>query len=180
MREDLYNKIALQIFSYLTMQPEKTKCTVTGISKTLKVSKGSVSNALTKYSDLGMIFKTNVGKSVIHEVNMDNPINSQFRKFDNLLKLQPLINVIKNKANRIILFGSCASGTDKINSDIDLFVLVDNEFRAEIEKKIYSYEIDRKINPVIVDEFELIDLETEDKAFYKEISKGIEIWGGEI
>ncbi|MBN4074768.1 MAG: hypothetical protein COA82_10785 [Alkaliphilus sp.] len=180
MIEDLYNKVPLQVFSYLTMQPEKTECTVTGIAKRLNVSKGSVSNALKKYSALGLVRKTSVGKSVIHEASLDNPINSQFRKFDNLLRLQPLVNAIKNKTKRIILFGSCANGTDTINSDMDLFILIDSECKIEVEREINNYEIDRNISLLIVDELELVDMETEDNVFYKEICKGIEIWGGKI
>jgi len=111
---------------------------------------------------------------------LDNPINSQFRKFDNLLRLQPLVNAIKNKTKRIILFGSCANGTDTINSDMDLFILIDSECKIEVEREINNYEIDRNISLLIVDELELVDMETEDNVFYKEICKGIEIWGGKI
>ena len=101
-----------------------------------------------------------------------------FRLFENLLELTCLVNELKQYAREIILFGSCAKGEDDNNSDIDLFVVADNDNHQVIREAISGYEISRQINPVLVDTLELMDMEENDKVFLDEIYNGIRLWEG--
>jgi len=46
------------------------------------------------------------------------------------------------------------------------------------ETPIAGYEIDRSINPVLVDTLELVDMQENDKVFLDEVYKGIRLWEG--
>ena len=97
-----------------------------------------------------------------------------FRQFENQLVLQPLIQAIKEFCRQIILFGSCATGDDGINSDIDLFVLTDDP--AVVRDMIGAFPFDRELRPIIVDPLELTMMESNDKEFLAEIRKGVVMW----
>ena len=78
-----------------------------------------------------------------------HPLLKAFRVFENQLMLQTLVQSIRSECRQIILFGSCATGEDMIDSDIDLFVLTDEP--DTIREKMKQYECERELNPVVVD-----------------------------
>jgi len=62
------------------------------------------------------------------------------------------------------------------SSDIDLFVVADKDENDNVLNIISNYHSKREIKPIIVDTVELMELEKDDKVFYNEVMKGIEIW----
>jgi predicted nucleotidyltransferase len=111
---------------------------------------------------------------VFYSVNMSNPEIKEFKVYINVSELNPLIQKIKDYSDRIILYGSCAEGTDTEKSDIDLFILTED--KEKVMDEIKKFKIDRKIVPVIMDNMEFINIKQKDKAFYDQISKGKELW----
>ncbi|EMR75158.1 nucleotidyltransferase family protein [Thermoplasmatales archaeon SCGC AB-540-F20] len=75
---------------------------------------------------------------------------------------------------KFILFGSCATGEDTNESDIDLFILT-NE-KDIVIKYTNNRNFEREIQAVIVSAVEFMKLKEQDKAFYQEIKKGIILW----
>ena len=57
-----------------------------------------------------------------------------------------------------------------------IFILTDTDIKTTVEDKVFSYKSDREIRQVIVDTFELMEIEKNDKVFYDEVMKGIVIW----
>jgi predicted nucleotidyltransferase len=142
----------------------------------LGLSIGSVHSILKSFEAYGLIKSRKLGKNVIYEMDKHNPIFKTFRIFDNISNIVPLIVNLKSLAHKIILYGSCSRGEDNVNSDIDLFILTDIENKDKINTIINKMEINRQINHVTVDTFEVMELEKEDKQFYNEINKGIILW----
>jgi len=103
-----------------------------------------------------------------------HPTLAALRVFENQLILEPLVSELKEVARQIILFGSCATGEDLIDSDIDLFVLADEPDLIRV--KIKQNECERELNPVIVDPMEFAIMETQDTVFLSEIRRGIVLW----
>lgn len=85
-------------------------------------------------------------------------MSTNIREILNLYR-QQLENVTDNQIKKIILFGSYARGDFKINSDIDVMILVDTSASEmqECENKIYDItydfncEYDTEIMPIVQD-----------------------------
>jgi predicted nucleotidyltransferase len=91
---------------------------------------------------------------IFYSANMSNPEIKEFKVYINVLELNPLIQKIKDHSDKIILYGSCAEGTDAEKSDIDLFILTGE--KEKVMNEIRKFKIDRKIVPVIMDSMEFI------------------------
>ena len=179
LNNDIYKKNVLNILSYISKHTTKSReTTASVISKRLNLSIGSVYETLKVLQVYGLIDSIVVGRATLYEPVRNNYLLKHFKIFDNLVKLQELAESLKGLSKKVILFGSCARGEDTLNSDIDLFVLTEDEYIEEVRKIIYNYEIDREIKPIIVDTFQLISIQTDDKVFWDEVNKGIILWEG--
>lgn len=166
--------------SYISkFKGQNTEVTASKISKQLGLSIGSVYSILREFNDAGVIQGIKIGWATIYETVQSNPIIKQFRIFDNLLFLNNLVLQLKGVTRKIVLFGSCAQGDDTIDSDIDLFIVADEDFQPEVREKIAGYSSERELKPIIVDSVELLEMQSKEQVFYKEIQKGIELWGEE-
>ena len=93
---------------------------------------------------------------------------------ENQLIVQPRVLAVKEDCCQIMLFGSCATGDDDINSDSDLFILADDP--EAVSAKFTKIDLDRELRPVIVSPMEMALMETSDKVFLNEIRKGTVLW----
>ncbi len=148
------------------------------IAKELELGAGSVHQILKQFEENGIVKCKKVGKTLLYEMDKANPLVKSFRVFDNLLDLDLLFCNLKPHCRKIILFGSCATGTDTQISDIDLFVVADEDEKYNVLNIISNYHSKREIKPIIIDTIELMELENNDRVFYNEVMKGIEIWEG--
>jgi len=103
----------------------------------------------------------------------------QFKILNTLVLLKPLIEELKNIAKKVILYGSCAEGTDTSESDIDLFII--SEQKRKVLQIIRDYSLGKgfegiKIQPVIQTPVELLKSEEEDKEFFSLVREGITLW----
>jgi predicted nucleotidyltransferase len=93
--------------------------------------------------------------------------------------LKALTDTLKENSKRIVLFGSCAQGTDTKESDIDLLVLTD---KKEVAGKViseFNKKSQRRVAPITVNMNEYISLKRDDKALYENIERGITLWEAE-
>jgi len=138
-------------------------------------SKGSAGRTLKKLSQIGVLEKDKKGRMVFYRFNTKNAVARQFKVLFNVYSLNKLVNEVKQYCKKIILFGSCSEGTDTEESDIDLFILTNEE--NIVGSKINSYqEVERKITPITVSSNEFVKLRKNDKPLYDRILKGIVLW----
>ena len=171
----LYNKNSLLILSYISKNVFEEN-TATSIARNLNLAVSSVHSILKTFETTGLVKPRTIGKSVIYEIDKQNPIFKAFRTFDNISNILPMIEQLKPLVRKIVLFGSCSRGADTLDSDIDLFILTDNGNKDNINNIIEDTKNERQINPVIIDTIEAMQLEKDDKVFYNEINKGIILW----
>ena len=109
-----------------------------------------------------------------------HPFVRQFKVMDNLAQLEALLNELRPLARQIILFGSCAEGTNTSESDVDLFILTLE--RSQVMAIISQSRGDHHIQPVIVNTQELAALKEKDAAFFTQVKRGIVLWeaAGEV
>lgn len=137
----------------------------------------SAGRILKKLSQIGVLEKDRRGRMVFYRLNMGNAVARQFKVLFNVYSLNEMVDEIRHYCRKIILFGSCAEGTDTEESDIDLLILTNEKSRAN--SKVYSYQVGRRIAPVIVNSNEFAELRRKDKPLYDRILKGIMLWATE-
>lgn len=172
----LYHKTPLKIFSFLSTHPGQI-FSAREISKQTKSSKGATNQTLRLLLGLGVLSREQKGNLFLYRLNLDSFVLKQFKIFENLLNLKELIKEIQPYCSQIILFGSCADGSNSQESDVDLFIK--SEYKNRVRKLINKYETgDFKIRPVIQDSLEIISSQKADKAFFEQVKKGIALWEG--
>jgi len=175
IKKQLYNQTPLRILSFLSLYPEKL-FSAGEISKQTKSSKGATNQLLRLFLLLDILSREKKGNLFLYKINFESFLLRQFKIFENSVKLQPIIKEIKPYCWEIILFGSCADGSNAENSDIDIFIK--SEHKNKIRKIINKYDEDFKIRPVIQDSLELVSAQKTDSVFFEQIRKGIVIWKG--
>lgn len=176
MKEFLYNKNPMKVLSYLSKNKNNENVYGSKIAEEIGVNQGGTSIALKRFKDMNIVNSENVGKTVVYQTNKDNPLVKAFRVFENILELNDLLERIRPYTRKVILFGSCATGEDDMNSDIDIFIVADE--KEKISEEISVTKIERKISPIIVTPLELSEMSNKEKVFLTEIERGIELWGG--
>lgn len=176
---NLYNRNFMAILSYVTrIRQADNDCIASKIAKKLGLSIGSVFETLKILEEMGIIRGKKIGRATVYEPVKSHPAIKPFHIFDNILRLNELTNTLKQHTRKIILFGSCATGEDTLESDIDLFIVADKDEQTTVRRIISEFQSDREIKPVIMDTVEFMEMQQTDKTFYYEVTKGIELWGG--
>ena len=168
-----YSKKTLELLAFLARRP-LTKMYGREIAKSIKMSIGGTNQILRSLAKAGMLDVEKKGRMLFYSVNMENPEVKQFKIFINVSELGPLVDKIKTYSDRIILYGSCAEGTDTERSDVDLFILT--EERDAVNAEIRKFKTDRKIKPMLANHDEFLNLKEKDKAFYEQVIVGKELW----
>lgn len=144
-----------------------------------KVSKGSANKILNQLAALSLLLRKQKGRMVFYKLNMQNSAVRQLKILLNVWKLRLLVERIKEFSRKIILFGSCAEGTDVKESDIDIFILADEKAHIKSIISRYNAKNMQKISPIILDSNELTDMKRNDKPLYERIERGIVLWKAE-
>ena len=104
----------------------------------------------------------------------------EFKKIINLILIEPLVEELKKKmANRIVLYGSCALGTDTSESDLDLFVVSNS--KEDVSNAISNFKLPRgyediHIQSVIRTPVELLEGGESERTFIEEVDRGVILW----
>jgi len=139
-------------------------------------SVGAVNQILKKLHKAGLVERDRRGRANFYRANLKSPVARQFKVLFNVSSLDDLVDQIKQTSERVVLFGSCAEGTDVEESDMDLFVLSPDV--EVVKSKISEYErmFDRRISPIVVDSRGFAEIKSKDKSLYERISQGIRLW----
>jgi predicted nucleotidyltransferase len=114
-----------------------------------------------------------------YSIDSSNAVFTEFKKIVNLMLVEPLIEELKEMSNRIILYGSCALGTDTSESDLDLFVV--SSRKEDVANTIGDFKFPRgfeniHIQPVIRTPVELLEAGESERGFVEEVDRGILLW----
>ena len=149
------------------------------VARSLDIAYGSANRSLNQLYSTGAIKRRQEGKMFFYSIDASNPSVIEFKKLVNLLLLEPLVESLQKIASRIVLFGSCAQGTDTSQSDFDLFVVTNNkENAADI---VNGFNLSKgfenlRIQPVIKTPVELLQVGESEKVFIEEVERGIVLW----
>lgn len=140
--------------------------------KVKNVSRASVNNVLRDLSKANLIRRKREGKQVYNSLNLDHPLVRKFKSFLNILKMFPFLEDLKSVTDKIILYGSIVDGSNKEDSDIDVFVVSDEPF-GKIQKIVDRYKLESRLQLVIKTKAEYLTLKDKEPVFYEEVHRGI-------
>lgn len=105
---------------------------------------------------------------MFYSFNSQDPIAKTLKIFISVSMLRRLVNILRELATEIALYGSCARGEDTSASDMDLFVV--SSEKEKVLEIIENYKFTKgfesiKIEPVILSALDLLKSEKTDKEF---------------
>jgi len=149
------------------------------IARKIGIAYGSANRALNELHSTGAIKRRREGKMYFYSVDPSNAAITEFKKLINMMLIEPLIEELKNRSSRIVLYGSCARGIDTYHSDLDLFI-VSND-KEQVREAIDDFSFSRgfediHIQPVIKSPTELLEAGESEQSFLEEVEQGIILW----
>ncbi|MFO7773405.1 MAG: nucleotidyltransferase domain-containing protein [Dehalococcoidia bacterium] len=149
------------------------------VSRKLGISAGSANRALNKLFSSGVVRRRQEGKMYFYSIDSSNAVLTEFKKMVNLVLIEPLVEELKRISSRVVLYGSCALGTDTAESDMDLFVVSNG--KKDVSNAISSFSFPRgfegiHIQSVIRTPVELLEAGESERTFMEEVERGIVLW----
>ncbi|MBI5233396.1 MAG: nucleotidyltransferase domain-containing protein, partial [Deltaproteobacteria bacterium] len=130
-----------------------------------------------------LLKKDRKGRTKLYRILADNPVLKIYKVLNTLVVVEPLIERLGKICKRVILYGSCASGTNIEGSDLDLLVVCSK--KDEVQDIISgfprgAYYGFSDVMPVIKSPAEWAVIEQKDSIFYNELQKGVFLYEKEI
>jgi predicted nucleotidyltransferase len=146
------------------------------VLRNAKISKGSANRILRRLAALSLLNRTEKGRMVFYRLNASDPFVKQMKILSNVWALRPFVQGLRESARKVILFGSCAEGTDIAESDIDVLILTDKKKQVKECVSAFNRQSERPLSPVIVDMEEFMKMKKEDRPLFERIDRGITLW----
>lgn len=169
------DEISIRILAVLADDPER-EFYQREIAKLAKVSIGATSQKLRKLSRNDLVTSRKSGRMIFYRYNLHNPVAKQLKILLNVDAVHRMVQELRDYAECIILFGSCAAGTNVKTSDIDLFILTGNGKKTTEITSAYGDKLGRKVSPIVVNVNGFRKLRSEDTALYERVNRGIILW----
>lgn len=178
MKEKYYNEKQLKILSLYTSD-YNARFHLRKIAREIKGDTKTISISLKRLEKLGVIISEKRGKhkEFMLNFNFKNPFTSYFLTMAEIhkateflkenFKIQKIFEIIKEKGNVIIVFGSYAKGLETKGSDLDILIVNGKIDMETIEKIENLYGI--KISPIHFSEEEFIQMQKNKETFFKEV-----------
>ena len=93
--------------------------------------------------------------------------------------IESLVEELKSISSKVVLYGSCAQGSDTSQSDLDLFIV--SHDKEWVMQAIGNFSFPRgfediHIQPVIKSPVEFLEAGESEQAFLEEVEQGIVLW----
>lgn len=172
-----YSAATMAILDTLGRDPE-TRYHVRAVAERAGVSAGAASMILRALADSELLTVEQTGNMKFYQYNLSNPVARQFKVLFNTSRLNPLADMLKEVAEQLVVFGSVAEGTDVRDSDVDLFVLAENEniVRERLAMFVRKHYYSQPLSPIIMDAAKFARLRREDPSLYQNILRGKVLW----
>ncbi|TRZ95829.1 MAG: hypothetical protein D4R82_01640 [Dehalococcoidia bacterium] len=149
------------------------------LARRLGISYGSANRALNELYSTGVATRRREGKMYFYSIDSSAAAVIEFKKMINLMLVEPLVEELKEMTNRIVLYGSCALGTDTSESDLDLFVVSNS--KEDVSNVISNFKFPKgyeniHIQSVIKTPVELLEGKESEQTFIEEVDRGIVLW----
>ena len=141
--------------------------------KKTKLAKGTIAGILAILTESRILLFEQFGRAKYYTLNRENFQVKQFKRAYNVTSplILDFVNRTKELAHKIILFGSFAIGEDRTDSDIDIFVVTDEQEKKiiDVAEKIYT-KYKRKITPIVRTPEDYIEIAKKEALLFRKIS----------
>ena len=170
---EMLKESELKILNHLTASLEG-KGFISQIARNIGISKGEVSKSVKVLKDCGLVYCERDGRNMVCRVDRRSPVFARLRTAFNLIEVMSKIAALRKCADKIVLFGSCAQGTDTADSDIDLLVVTRDKKNAN--RAAQKIKLSRPVQWIIKTPQEYVVMNSKEKVFVEEISRGVVLW----
>ena len=172
---NIIDAISAKLLAVMAEEPQR-ELYQREIARASSVSIGATCQKLRKLSDDELVTGRKAGKMIFYRYNLTNPVAKQFKLLLNLSAVFELTRKLRDHAERVILFGSYAEGTNVTASAIDIFVLTREGKKVREIARGYGDNRGKIVSLVIVNVGEFQVLKSKYKPLYKRIMRGITLW----
>jgi len=149
------------------------------VARTIGIAYGSANHALNELYSTGAVKRRQEGKMSFYSINPSNAGIREYKKLINVMLVEPLTKSLKSISIKVVLYGSCAQGTDTSASDLDLFIV--SSAKERVSEAIGDFSFpggfeDIHIQAVIKNPVELLEAGEKDHEFLEEVERGIVLW----
>lgn len=149
------------------------------LARIVGVSYGAANRALNELYSAGAVRRRQEGKMLFYSIDLSNVGIIEYKKLITLMLVAPLTESLKAVSSKVVLYGSCAQGTDTSASDLDLFIVASD--KKLVTEAIDSFKFPKEfeeihIQAVIKSPVEMLEAGEEEQAFLKEVERGIVLW----
>ena len=153
------------------------------IVRRIGIAAGSANRASNQLYDTGILKRRRESKMLFYSIDPSHPAVSELKKLVNILLLEPLVAELKSVASRIVLFGSCAQGTDTSRSDMDVFIVTNDP--QGVGRAIETFQFpkgfeDTHIQAIVKTPLELLEAGNSERVFLSEVEQGVTLWQGNV
>jgi predicted nucleotidyltransferase len=178
INETLVVTVNQKILQFLTKYADK-EFHERELARRIGLPSGSANRALNILFAAGAVKRRQDGRMLLYSVDSSNPTITEFKKLINILLIEPVIEQLKPISERIILYGSCAQGTDNSKSDIDLFIVTGD--REQVFRIIDDFHFPQGyeglyIQAIIKTPTEILNAGESEQAFFNEVERGLTLW----
>jgi len=170
-----YSAATMAVLDALGRDPE-TRYHVRAVAEKAGVSVGAASVILHSLEGSGMLTVEEAGNMKFYQYNLSNPVARQWKVLFSINRLKPLVDLLVNGAERVVLFGSVAEGTDTRESDVDLFILAQDETIVKNILRRFQKGYSRSLSPLIMNPAGFARLRRQDPSLYENIVRGRVLW----
>ncbi len=171
-----YSAATMAVIDALSRDPT-TSLHTRRLAEKANVSVGTASTVLNTLEGSGMLSVQEVGNMKFYRINLSDPVARQWKVLFNINRLKPLVELLKESADQVVVFGSYAEGMNTPESDVDLYILTQHEPKVkELVRKFEKTYPDGNLSPIILDPRGLRNLRAHSKALLENISRGRVLW----
>jgi predicted nucleotidyltransferase len=168
---NIFGTPALEILTFLGRH-YRSSYYVRELAKILSISTGAASEQLRALEESGLVTSERKGRTLLFRASISHPLVRETTIFASLIELSPLITARGDAIVRMILFGSCATGEDTAESDIDLYIETTDREKANALLSRVGSALSRKLSPIVVTTEEAAQLRARDRPLFERIRSG--------
>jgi predicted nucleotidyltransferase len=169
------DKHSVKILGFLSQKPLKNYYQ-REIARMVGVSVGKTNQVLKALESEEIVLKEVKGRMTLYRYNLHNPAARYLKIIFTLTELNELVKQLRHVSKRIVLFGSCAEGTDTAESDIDLLILTGDKEKTRKIIALTRKKLSRRVAPILLTSLELSQLKDRDRPLHEQVSRGITLW----
>lgn len=146
------------------------------IARSTGLGAGPVSEALRLLADGHHLERTERGRNVYYRANLGSGLVRAVKVAATLAELDELLRALAPHVHTVTLFGSCATGEDTVDSDIDLCIVTGEPGPVDGALARHPAAGGRPVSAIVLGPDEYLGLEQRDPALARRIRQGWTAW----